>query len=160
MIGKIFFMLNKSLSLLWLLLITSMVVNAQQKSVNESDQQAVKLVIQNMFAAMKTSDTNLLKTCFSPTSIFQTVVSKEKQVQVKEESLQYFINSIGKQPAGALDERIEFETVKVDKDLAMVWTPYQFFYKDKYSHSGVNSFQLVRFIEGWKIQYLIDTRYR
>jgi len=135
-------------------------VSAQQVNVNESEQTAVKLVIQNMFTAMKNSDTVLLKTCFSPTAVFQTVASTSNEVIVKNETVQNFINSISKQPAGSLDERIVFETVKTNKDLASVWTPYEFYYKDKYSHNGVNSFQLVKFKEGWKIQYLIDTRYK
>ena len=109
---------------------------------------------------MKNSDTVLLKTCFSPTAVFQTIVSKDKVVVVKDETVQNFINSIGTQPAGSLDERIVFETVKTNMDLAVVWTPYEFYFKDKYSHKGVNSFQLVKFKEGWKIQYLIDTRYK
>jgi hypothetical protein len=135
-------------------------VSAQQVNVNDSEQTAVKLVIQNMFTAMKNSDTVLLKTCFSPTAVFQTVASTSNEVIVKNETVQNFINSISKQPAGSLDERIVFETVKTNKDLASVWTPYEFYYKDKYSHNGVNSFQLVKFKEGWKIQYLIDTRYK
>jgi hypothetical protein len=143
-----------------LLLTITMAAHAQKNKVNDAEQQAVKAVIQKMFTAMKTSDTVLLKTCFSPTAVFQTVISKENEVLVKDELVQNFINSIGKQPAGALDERIVFETIKTDKDLAIVWTPYEFYYKDKYSHNGVNSFQLVKFKEGWKIQYLIDTRYR
>ena len=138
---------------------TGLTAGAQQTSTDDNEQIAVKAVIQKMFTAMKTSDTNLLKTCFSPTAVFQTVVSKYKEVVVKDETVQNFMNSIGKQPAGAIDERIVFETVKTDKDLAIVWTPYEFYYKDKYSHNGVNSFQLVKLKEGWKIQYLIDTRY-
>ena len=140
--------------------ITGLTASAQQNNINDTEQAAVKAVIQNMFTAMKNGDTVLLKTCFSPTAVFQTVVSKDKEVVVKDETVQNFINSIGKQPAGAIDERIVFETVKINKDLAIVWTPYEFYYKDKYSHNGVNSFQLVKFKEGWKIQYLIDTRYR
>ena len=135
-------------------------VSAQQVNVNDSEQTAVKLVIQNMFTAMKNSDTVLLKTCFSPTAVFQTVASTSNEVIVKNETVQNFINSISKQPAGSLDERIVFETVKTNKYLASVWTPYEFYFKDKYSHKGVNSFQLVKFKEGWKIQYLIDTRYK
>jgi hypothetical protein len=140
--------------------ITGLTANAQQNNINDTEQAAVKAVIQNMFTAMKNSDTVLLKTCFSPTAVFQTVVSKLDEVVVKDETVQNFINSIGKQPVGSLDERIVFETVKTNKDLAIAWTPYEFYYKDKYSHNGVNSFQLVKFKEGWKIQYLIDTRYR
>jgi hypothetical protein len=138
----------------------SITSRAQQDNIIDNDQVAVKKVIENMFTAMKNSDTVLLKTCFSPNAVFQTVVSKLDDVLVKDETVQNFMNSIGKQPVGSLDERIVFETVKTNKDLAIVWTPYEFYYKEKYSHNGVNSFQLVKLKEGWKIQYLIDTRYR
>jgi hypothetical protein len=135
--------------------------NAQTTAMSSLDSvAAVQQVVQNMFIAMKNSDTVLLKTCFSNNVIFQTVVNKAGEFSVKNESLQDFINSIGKQPVGSLDEQIKFESVKVNRELASVWTPYQFFYKEKYSHSGVNSFQLVKLKEGWKIQYIIDTRYR
>ncbi len=135
--------------------------NAQTTAVSSQDSvAAVQQVVQNMFIAMKNSDTVLLKTCFSNNVIFQTIVNKAGEVSVKNESLQDFINSIGKQQVGSLDEQIKFESVKVNRELASVWTPYQFFYKEKYSHSGVNSFQLVKLKEGWKIQYIIDTRYR
>jgi hypothetical protein len=135
--------------------------NAQSTAVSSQDSvAAVQQVVQNMFIAMKNSDTVLLKTCFSNNVIFQTIVNKAGEISVKNESLQDFINSIGKQPVGSLDEQIKFESVKVNRELASVWTPYQFFYKEKYSHSGVNSFQLVKLTEGWKIQYIIDTRYR
>ena len=150
----------KSLMLACFIFATGLTARAQQTNKEDAEQLAVKGVIQNMFTAMKTSDTTLLKTCFSPTAVFQTIGSKDNQVLVKDELVRDFINSIGKQPAGALDERIVFETVKTDKDLAIVWTPYEFYFKDKYSHKGVNSFQLVKLKEGWKIQYLIDTRYR
>lgn len=40
----------------------------------------------------------------------------------------------------------------------MVWAPYQFYYKGKFSHCGADSFQLVRINGKWKIQYLVDTR--
>lgn len=135
-------------------------LNAQTTIANNKDIEAVKGVIQNMFNAMKNSDTVAMKKCFSNTAIFQTVVSNLNEVVVKDASVQNFMLSVAKQPAGSLDERIEFETVKTNKDLAIVWTPYQFYYKDKYSHSGVNSFQLVQLKDGWKIQYLIDTRYK
>jgi hypothetical protein len=150
--------------LLFILLATvanKQTANAQSTAVSSQDSvAAVQQVVQNMFIAMKNSDTVLLKTCFSNNVIFQTVLNKAGEVSVKNESLQDFINSIGKQPVGSLDEQIKFESVKVNRELASVWTPYQFFYKEKYSHSGVNSFQLVKLKEGWKIQYIIDTRYR
>lgn len=153
-------MYKKYFSIAMGLIFSANALQAQTTNVNDADIVAVKLVIQNMFTAMKNSDTVLLKTCFSPTTIFQTVVSKQGETLVKDEKVQDFFNSIGKQPAGALDERIVFETVRANNDMAIAWTPYEFYYKDKYSHNGVNSFQLVKLKEGWKIQYIIDTRYR
>lgn len=142
-------------------MLNTQTVNAQNSSVNNQDSvAAVRQVVQNMFIAMKNSDTVLLKTCFSGNVVFQTVVNKAGVISVKNESLQDFINSIGKQPVGSLDEQIQFGSIQVNRDLAAVWTPYQFYYKQKYSHAGVNSFQLVKLNEGWKIQYIIDTRYR
>ena len=131
-------------------------INAQELGNEESKE--VADLINTMFTAMKTSDTNLLKSCFSKNAVFQTIVTKNGTTEVRNELVQDFINSVGKQPAGSLDERIKINTILIDATLASVWTPYQFYFKGQYSHQGVNSFQLVRHTEGWKIQYLIDTR--
>lgn len=145
----------KNLLFIVLALIIYTSTNAQT---NNKDSVEVAQVIHNMFTAMKTSDTNLLKTCFSTTAVFQTIVTKNGSTEVRNELVQDFINSIGKQSPGALDERITIHSLLVDATLASVWTPYRFYFKGQYSHQGVNSFQLVRHNEGWKIQYLIDTR--
>jgi hypothetical protein len=131
-------------------------INAQELGNKESKE--IADLINTMFTAMKTSDTNLLKSCFSKNAVFQTIVTKNGTTEVRNELVQDFINSVGKQPAGSLDERIKINTILIDATLASVWTPYQFYFKGQYSHQGVNSFQLVRHTEGWKIQYLIDTR--
>ena len=123
------------------------------------DTTGVKKLIQNMFIAMKNSDTVLLKSCFSTNAVIQTILSSPAGAEVKEASVQSFLNSVGKQPVGALDERIVFVKILINKELASVWTPYQLYVKEKYIHQGVDSFQVVRTKEGWKIQYLIDTRY-
>ncbi len=129
-----------------------------QTSVNAEKE--IKQVIQNMFQAMKQADTILLKTCFAEKAIFQTIVNKPEGAIIKTESVQDFIQSIGKQTPNALDERIEFGNINMDPLMATVWTPYNFYFKGNYSHKGVNSFQLVKLKEGWKIQYLIDTRFK
>ncbi len=77
---------------------------------------------------------------------------------VRKENISDFAKQISTLPKGAADEKITFDIVKVDADLASVWTPYQFYFNNKFSHCGVNSFQLVRINGEWKIQYIIDTR--
>ena len=63
-------------------------------------------------------------------------------------------------PANAADERIAFDGIKIDGPMATAWTPYNFYFNGKFSHCGVNNFVLVKQDNGWKIQYIIDTRRR
>ena len=123
------------------------------------DTTGIKKVIDQMFIAMKNSDTLLLKSCFTSNTVIQTIQSSSLGAVVKESSVQSFINSIGKQPVGALDEKIIYDKILVNKELASVWAPYKLYIKGQYVHQGVDSFQVVLTKEGWKIQYLIDTRY-
>jgi hypothetical protein len=136
------------------LLFLSSTVSAQKNQ----EKPAIKQVIQNMFLAMQTGDTALFRSCFAPSVIFQTIVTKGNQTKVKTEDFEAFLRSLSKYPKGALDERIKFKSVQEDGTLAIAWTPYQFYYQGKFSHQGVNSFQLVKLGDAWKIQYLIDTR--
>jgi hypothetical protein len=154
-------MKKKILAALLILSISQYSSNAQSLNAAGSfdSENEVKQVIQNMFRAMQQADTSLLKTCFSDHVIFQTILNKPEGALIKTESVNNFIQSIGKQTPNALDERIEFGAIQIDPLMATVWTPYTFYYKGQYSHKGVNSFQLVKLKEGWKIQYLIDTRY-
>lgn len=127
----------------------------------QSAEDSVKAVINSMFTAMKKADGALLKSTFSDSIVFQTISrNKDGKTVVRNESPQGFIDQISKARPDSLDERISFETVKVDGPLAIAWTPYQFYYNGQFSHCGVNSFQLVRFNGVWKIQYIIDTRRR
>ena len=141
----------------FLILLTSafltMSVNAQ------TAEDSVKAVINKMFEAMKNSDGTNLKSCFGDSVVFQTIArDKEGNVVVRNESVNDFVESINKMPKGAADERISFETIKIEGALAIVWAPYNFYFNGQFSHCGVNSFQVVRFNNGWKIQYIIDTR--
>jgi hypothetical protein len=155
-------MKKKILAALLILSVSQYSSNAQSlNAAGSSDSEnEVKQVIQNMFRAMQQADTSLLKTCFSDHVIFQTILNKPEGALIKTESVNNFIQSIGKQTPNVLDERIEFGAIQMDPLMATVWTPYTFYYKGQYSHKGVNSFQLVKLKEGWKIQYLIDTRYK
>jgi hypothetical protein len=127
----------------------------------QTTEDAVKAVVNNLFTAMKNADTILLKSTFADGAIFQTISKdKEGSTIVRTEAVQGFVDLIGKQKKDDLDERITFGTVKIDADLASVWTPYHFYAGGKFSHCGANSFQIVRIKGEWKIQYLIDTRRR
>jgi len=123
---------------------------------------SVRAVVNQLFTAMRTVDVAMLKDAFADSAILQTIAQRRSDgvVFVRNEKISDFATSIGNAKKDSLDERITFETVKVDGALASVWTPYKFYYAGNFSHCGVNSFQLVKINGRWKIQYLIDTRRR
>jgi hypothetical protein len=127
----------------------------------QTTEDSVKTTVNNLFAAMKNGDAAALQNVFADSAILQTISrDKDGNVRIRNENIKAFADFVGKQPKGAADERISFETIRIDGPLAIVWTPYKFYLNNNFSHCGVNSFQLVRLKGEWKIQYLIDTRRR
>ena len=125
----------------------------------QTTEDSVKAVINQLFDGMKNSDAKMIQSAFADSAILQSVgKNKEGKIVIENERIDEFAKSISTLKKGAADEQIVFESVKIDGQLAMVWAPYKFYFEGKFSHCGVDSFQLV-FINGqWKIQYLIDTR--
>jgi len=125
----------------------------------QSAEDSVKAVVNQLFAAMKGANAAMLKETFADSAVLQTIRRKQDGTFfVQDEKVSDFVEQIGKAKKDSLDERITFETVKIDGPLAIAWTPYKFYYAGNFSHCGVNSFQLVRINGRWKIQFLIDTR--
>lgn len=127
----------------------------------QTAEDSIKATVNKLFEGMKSSNAALITASFTDSAILQTIGrNKEGQTIIRTDAVSGFAEQVGKMPQGAADERITFETIKIDGPLAMVWTPYKFYYNGNFSHCGVNSFQLVRINGQWKIQYLIDTRRR
>lgn len=120
---------------------------------------SVKTAVNLLFAAMKNADTVMLKDAFHEGALLQTLArTKEGNMFVRTETVGEFAKQVGEFAKDAIDERIEFETVRIDGPIASVWAPYKLYVKGEFWHCGVNSFQLAKVNGAWKIQYLIDTR--
>lgn len=126
---------------------------------SQSHDVEVRVTVEKMFEAMRSSDTILLKQVVASDAILQTVISPANAAtDIRLQSVNSFIEAVGKGKPGDADERIRFEAMHIDGSLASVWTSYRFYYKGNFSHCGVNSFQLVLREGAWKIQHIIDTR--
>ena len=119
-----------------------------------SEKEIVK-PIENLFIAMKSADSLGVKNAFSGSAIMQTF---GKNQEIRTDKVEDFAKQVGASQAGDLDERFTISKILVDGNMASVWVPYQFYYKGNFSHCGVNSFQLAKINNEWKIQYIIDTR--
>ncbi|MBS1513202.1 MAG: nuclear transport factor 2 family protein [Bacteroidetes bacterium] len=142
---------------LFLFYLTVLLIPAGLKA--QTAQDSVKAVVNKLFEAMKKSDSALLKATFTNQAILQTVTNdKTGKTVIENDTVDEFAKIVQSLPQGDADERIVFDMIKIDGPLAIVWAPYNFYYKGKFSHCGVDSFQLVLIDGEWKIQYLVDTR--
>ncbi|MBP6431166.1 MAG: nuclear transport factor 2 family protein [Ferruginibacter sp.] len=148
-------MLNKFNKVVFIFLLTAITFSANAQTAEDS----IKAVINKTFVAMKQSDTNMVKECFADGAILQTFMrQKDGKIGLTKETVSDFCKAIASIPKGAADEQVVFESIKIDGNMAAVWTPFKLYFNGKFYSCGVNSFQLIKLNGEWKIQYIIDTR--
>ena len=120
----------------------------------------VLAVVQRLFDAMRAKDTVALRAVLHPEATLSAPArDPQGHVLVRVVPVARFIAGV----AGAtarLDERFWDPEVRIDGDLAAVWTPYAFYADGTLSHCGVDAFLLARMDDGWKIIQIADTRRR
>jgi hypothetical protein len=142
-----------------LLIVLIMLTAFDRAFAQTADHDAIKKTVNTLFDAMRKNDTVLLRSTFADGMMLQTIMSKKDgNTQLGTEHPEDFIKALAKPHKDAYDERITFADIKIDGPLASVWTPYKFYIGDKFSHCGVNVFQLMKGTGGWKIIYIVDTR--
>ena len=138
------------------LLLISVSAKAQETEAKNSPEQLVK----DFFIAFHAQDIDRLKN-FGLAETRLTSVSTDSTGATELSTTDYldFIKNIAAIPETAtFEEKLHAFRVEENGLLAMVTTPYSFYYNEKLAHCGVNSFQLVKFDEHWKIVYILDTR--
>jgi hypothetical protein len=124
-----------------------------------SQNEDVKQVVVTFFKGFHAKDSITMKSVCADKMILQSISESSKGNQLKNENPNSFYLSIATIPATILfEERILNYSIQVDGAMAHVWTPYEFYVNNKFSHKGVNAFTLFKENEQWKIVYLIDTR--
>lgn len=120
---------------------------------------AVKQTISTLFDGMHKGDSTMLRSVFAKNMLLQSISNKaDGTPALTIEKADDFVKVVGTPHKGVYDERITFDTVKIDGDLASVWAPYKFYLDNTFSHCGVDVFQLMKTSAGWKIIAIVDTR--
>ncbi|MDP5229404.1 MAG: nuclear transport factor 2 family protein [Cellulophaga sp.] len=124
------------------------------------EQDEVKASIATFFKGFHAQDSVLIKSVLSSNVIMQRIGKDELgKVTIIPQKITDFLKSIVSIPKTMkFEEKILSYSIQIDGDMANAWTPYEFWRNDTFSHCGVNSFQLVKEGEIWKIIYIIDTR--
>ena len=122
----------------------------------DKTEQAIMAPINALFDAMRAHDKDKILAQFASNASLQRV---EKNNQVRNSDIAKFAASIAKSDK-YLDEQLLSQTISYSGNLASVWTPFVFYIDGKLSHCGVNSFQLIKTTDGWKIHHLMDNGYQ
>jgi hypothetical protein len=136
-------------------LFTSITIQAQNP-----DELEVKNTIIRFFDAFHKQDSVAINALVFKGLTLQSIGKDEQGItQLHSEEFSTFLKSIVSIPKDQkFEEKLLGFNIQVDGDMANVWTPYEFWFNGKFSHCGVNSFQLAKLDNAWKIIYLIDTR--
>jgi putative lumazine-binding protein len=135
------------------------IIYSQNNSVNK-DSLLVYNTINKLFDGMREGDSAKVHSVFhNEIRMYTSYTSKTGRINLKEGKLGTFLIAIGASHAEFWDEKIGQVNIQIDGNLAQVWANYAFFAGEKFSHCGVDAFQLVKGDDNqWKIIHLIDTR--
>lgn len=123
------------------------------------DHTAVKNTIDELFDGMRTTDSLGIAKLFVPNAKMATAfMDQEGTPQYREGSLDKFLSSVGSPHEGLYDEKLWSMDIQIDGPIAQAWTDYSFFLDTTLLHCGVNTFQLAKTSEGWKITSILDSR--
>ena len=137
-----------------LLLCLTMVVPA----LGQTPEEEVRTVIETLFNGMRAGDSTLVSSTFHPSLKMSTTAFRGGEPIMIEGSKERFLTAVGTPHDAVWDEQIWDLDIKVRDNLASAWMNYAFFAGGNFSHCGVNSIQLYRSEDGWKMIYLVDTR--
>jgi len=119
----------------------------------------VQAVVDALFDAMRAADSSAVRELFHPEmEKMASSGARDGVAGVGFGAIEGFVEAVGGAEPGAFDEQIGPAEIRIDDNLATVFTPYAFHYNGNLSHCGVNVFLIARVGEDWRIVGLADTR--
>lgn len=117
----------------------------------------VRAAIDRVFEGMREADRAKVAAVFAPGARFSSLGQGDEPGVVYRE-IDGWLDAIARSE-GRWDERLSDVRIEVDGAMASAWTPYRFYLDGALRHCGVNSIELLRTSDGWKITQLSDTRW-
>jgi hypothetical protein len=125
----------------------------------QKPEDAVIAVVQRMFDGMRTADSAMVRGVFAPGARFASVDARQTPPALRYDTPDAWIAAIATSNR-AWDEQIYDVQARVDAGIAHVWAPYTFYLNKAVRHCGVNTIDLVKVGDEWKITQIADSRRR
>ncbi len=149
---------------LLLLFLVCIEINVTKAQTTNPEIEAIKRTVNTVFEGMKKCDSAMVKSVFASGAVLQTIRNSNDGLSgtITGDRLEPWLKAIA-QPKSAdqvWDEKMNFDQILIDGNMAQVWGSYTFHIGTKFSHCGTDNMTLVKYPDGWKIVYLIDTSRR
>ncbi|NQD36768.1 nuclear transport factor 2 family protein [Permianibacter sp. IMCC34836] len=135
------------------LMLTTLPLFGQAANANE---QAVLAAVQGFFDALASHDVAAAEKVLMPDARAQSVRRKDGALLVRNRAFHEDFASWPTRKEQLL-ERMWAPQVNIHGSIATVWTAYDFHIDGKFSHCGVDAFDLVQQGDGWKIVNVLYT---
>ncbi|MGI8883494.1 MAG: hypothetical protein ACR2IA_04525 [Pyrinomonadaceae bacterium] len=144
------------LAILFLLVIS----NALAQNPKSDDIKAASEIPDKLFAAMKAKSFEDIRAIFMPEGqlvALDTPRDGKGISKTRSFTTESFAKMISEAKGGDFIEKMPDKEVRIDGDLAIVFGRYTFYAGEKFSHCGMNTFNLVRTENGWRIANAAST---
>lgn len=142
-----------------LLLALPFIAPAPAAAQEVADEAAVRGVVTRLFDAMRTGNGAVIAEVFTPDARLQTaMVRRDGTPVLSSMQVDSFAAMVSQPRDFVLDERITGWNLQIDGPLAVVTADYSLYVGDRFSHCGIDAFQMFKTPDGWRIFQLTDTR--
>ena len=131
--------------------------DAVAQEARADEEAAVRAAVEQIFEGMRASDADLVRDVFAPDARFAVVDTSEGAARVGAQPVDGWLQALAASER-RWDERLYDVEVRVDGAMASVWAPYTFYLDGAVRHCGINSIELLRDADGWKVTQISDTR--
>jgi hypothetical protein len=120
------------------------------------EKRAILAVVQELFDALGAKDEARVMAAVVPEGRISAQRVRDGQVQLRVQSWQEWAKSLP-QARETLEERMHGPKVRVKGNIASVWTYYTFWRDGKFSHCGIDNFDMAKVGGRWKILHISFT---
>jgi hypothetical protein len=126
---------------------------------SNDDVAAVRAVVLRAFEGMKLADSALTRSTFEAGARFASRRMVDGKPTIVYSNVDGWLSGIARSNR-TWEERLFDTEIRVDGDIASVWTGYNFYLNGALRHCGVDTIELIRTAAGWKITQMGDSQRR
>ncbi len=150
-------MIRPSAALLALSLVLAGLPTSATAQAAPAPEAEVEKVVRELFDHMRAGDAQAMSSLMHESVRLVTTSERDGVPVAQVVPVSAWLESVAEADA-ELDERLYHLDVRVAGGLATVWTGYELLVDGRFSHCGVDAFQLVDTAHGWQILQVTDTR--